>query len=300
VRTVPRGHGHLWEQTRLPRACKGGLISLCNVGPVAKRRHIVCIHDLNTQLAPESYGFRFRLLYRALLPALGRSAELVTTVSQFSATQLVRLGICGPDKIRIIPDGHEHALRFAPEHSAATKAAAGRNTIVLLGSPAPHKNVGTILSMAGDLEAMGLRIALVGSADPRIFRTQRQPAAENVVWLGAVDDNALAALLEDSLCLAFPSLTEGFGLPALEAMALGCPVVASDRASLPEVCGSAALFAAPTDRALWLRHFQTLAHDEKVRADLVARGRLQAARFRWSDSALSYLDAMARIDARRA
>jgi glycosyltransferase involved in cell wall biosynthesis len=83
-------------------------------------------------------------------------------------------------------------------------------------------------------------------------------------------------------------------------MALGCPVVASDRASLPEVCGSPALFAAPTDRALWLRHFQTLAHDEKVRADLVARGRLQAARFRWSDSALSYLDAMARIDARRA
>lgn len=301
-RTVPGGCGHVWEQSRLPMAATGGLLSLCNVGPLAKGRHIVCMHDLNTRIAAQSYRLRFRLLYNVLQPALGRSAELVTTVSEFSAAQLVRFGICRSDKIRVIPNGHEHVLRLEPRHTPATEAAAGRNTIVLLGSPAPHKNAGAILSMADALGSMGLRIAVVGAVDPHVFQPERERQrrmADNVAWLGAVDDDALAALLEDSLCLAFPSLTEGFGLPPLEAMALGCPVVVSDRASLPEVCGSAALFAAPTDRDAWLRHFQSLAHDDALRADLIARGKWQAARFLWSDSALSYLDEMARIDARR-
>jgi hypothetical protein len=226
----------------------------------------------------------------------------VTTVSRFSAAQLVRLGICGPDKILVIPNGHEHTLRYTPRHTAATRAAAGRDTIVLLGSLAPHKNVGAILSMAGELAAIGLRIAIVGSSDPRIFQKGGAPppaAAANVLWLGPLEGDALAALLQDSLCLAFPSLAEGFGLPPLEAMALGCPVVASDRASLPEICGSAALFAAEAD----LPPGSGISQPGERRAAASrsrGAGKIAGGGFRWSDSAVAYLEAMARIDQRRA
>jgi len=117
-----------------------------------------------------------------------------------------------------------------------------------IGSAAPHKNVGLVLDMADRLAEAGLRIAIVGMSDSRVFKSGPTSAkARNVHWLGRISDGELVALLGDSLCLAFPSLTEGFGLPALEAMAVGCPVVVSDRASLPEVCGNAALFAPPDD-----------------------------------------------------
>lgn len=298
TRAVAGGGGHGWEQ-RLPRRVAGGLVSLCNVGPLAQRRHVVCIHDVNTRLVPDGYPRRFRWLYRVLQPALARSAAAVVTVSRFSAGQLARFGIAAPARVTVIPNGHEHVLRVMPRHTPATAAAAGPRTIVILGGLVPHKNAGAIVALADELAAMGMAVAVAGDADARLFgRAARPAAARRVAWLGRIDDQALAALLRDSLCLAVPSLSEGFGLPALEAMALGCPVVASDAGALPEVCGDAALFAAPTAPAAWLTHFDRLAADAALRAALIARGRRRAARFRWSDAARAYLDLMARVDGR--
>jgi glycosyltransferase involved in cell wall biosynthesis len=138
---------------------------------------------------------------------------------------------------------------------------------------------------------------MAGGYDARVLRgCQPEPGPSCISWLGRLSDNELAALLRDSLCLAFPSLTEGFGLPALEAMALGCPVVVSDRASLPEVCADAALYAAPTDGEAWLNAFLRLRNDFSLRGAMAARGRKQAARFSWSATAEIYLREMARLD----
>ena len=254
TRIVTGAGGHLWEQLMLPQSVSGGLISLCNTGPIALSKHIVCIHDLNTRLYPASYSLPFRTLYRALLPTLGRSANAVATVSRFSADQVISYGIASTDKVKVIPNGHEHALRWRPRHSQKTRSAAGPNTVVLIGSLAPHKNIGLVLGLAPRLAAAGLKIAVAGISDARIFNASGlSPAADNIIWLGRLSDDELAALLMDSFCLAFPSFTEGFGLPPLEAMTLGCPVIATDRASLPEICGEAALFASPTDAEAWFR-----------------------------------------------
>ena len=299
-RVAGRGSGYVWEQVELPRHTRGGLLSLCNVGPLVAKRHVLCIHDVNTFLAPESYSWKFRALYRYLLPALGSMVSRVATVSRFSADQLARFGIAPESKITVIPNGHEHAMRWGDRHSEKTRAVGGDNTIVVIGSPAPHKNVAMILGLAQDLAAHGLRFAVVGSLDAKVFNSsQVDSAAGNVYWLGRLTDGEIGALLNDCLCLAFPSLTEGFGLPALEAMAVGCPIVVSDRASLPEICADAALYASPNDPKRWLAHFLELKKNSGLRDELRQRGGEAATRYSWSKSAALYLEVLAAIDSVR-
>ncbi|ESY88990.1 glycosyl transferase [Mesorhizobium sp. LNHC220B00] len=295
---IGRTSGHVWEQTQLPSSLgRGGLLSLCNTGPLLSRKHIVCIHDANVWNAPQSYSLAFRSLYRTLLPSLGRTAWGISTVSDYSLGELVRRGVVPAHRAFVAPNGHEHVLRWMPEHSPATRLAASPETIVMIGSAAPHKNVELILNMAERLAAAGLSIAIVGMSDARVFRSGSAKAkAQNIHWLGRISDGELAALLGDSLCLAFPSLTEGFGLPALEAMAVGCPVVVSDRASLPEVCADAALFAPPDDPEAWFDRFMQLRDCEDKRTQMIRRGRARASAFGWQATALRYLEAMAAAD----
>lgn len=297
-REIGHAGGHIWEQTQLPLSLDGGgLLSLCNTGPLLTRKHIVCIHDANVWNAPQSYSRAFRSVYKTLLPWLGKTAWRVSTVSDFSLSELVHRGVVPGQRAFLAQNGHEHALRWTPEHSVRTRMAASRETIVMIGSTAPHKNVGLVLDMAARLADAGLRIAVVGMSDSRVFKSGPTSAkAQNIHWLGRISDGELAALLGDSLCLAFPSLTEGFGLPALEAMALGCPVVVSDRASLPEVCGSAALFAPPDDPEAWFDRFMQLRNSEALRLQMIAKGRARASTYRWRATALHYLKAMAAAD----
>jgi glycosyltransferase involved in cell wall biosynthesis len=289
--------GHLWEQVSLPSGVRGGLLSLCNTGPVALSRQIVCIHDMNTRIYPQSYTTAFRLLYRTLIPALGRRAGAISTVSEYSAAELVRFGVCRADKLFVAPNGNEHVRRWTPASTPSLSAFSVEDTIVLLGSRAPHKNIDLIAGMADRLALAGLRLAIVGGSDARIFGAGRDGAvASNVIWLGRLSDDELAALLRNCLCLAFPSFVEGFGLPPLEAMALGCPVVVSDRASLPEICGDAALYASPDDADAWFGRFMELATRPALRRRMIARGLAAVDRFSWLASAERYLQAMAAMD----
>jgi glycosyltransferase involved in cell wall biosynthesis len=289
--------GHLWEQLVLPFHARGGILNLGNTGSLLRRRQIVCIHDVNTMTFPQSYSFGFRALYHAMLPMIGRRAAMTTTVSNYSADQIVHLGVAAREKLRIMPNGCEHVQRWRPQHSPVTKAVAGLDTIVVLGSLAPHKNIGLLLSSTRDLAAHGFKIAVVGNLDRKVFqRTEFDPGSNGIAWLGSLSDNELAALLGDSLCLAFPSLAEGFGLPPLEAMALGCPVVVSDCASLPEVCGDAALYASAHDPQEWLKCFLALRNNRDLRDRQIAKGTIRARRYQWRASAELYLQAMAHVD----
>jgi glycosyltransferase involved in cell wall biosynthesis len=297
VRSVGLAQGHVWEQAVLPFAVRGGLISLCNTGPLAVRKHIVCVHDVNTRLVPHSYSGAFRTLYRMLIPAIGATAESVSTVSHYSARQIHRLGVAQPRKTVVIGNGHEHVLGWRPVHSEKTRAAAGSSTIVAIGAGAPHKNIGVLLGMANRLADEGFKLALVGAKDLRIFGAGPDASAyRNVHVLGRLTESEIAALLQDSLCLAFPSIVEGFGLPPIEAMALGCPTVVSSRSALPEVCGDASLYAAPTRPEQWLERFVQLRDDPAFRNELIVRGRDRVKLFSWTKSAELYLEAMARSD----
>jgi glycosyltransferase involved in cell wall biosynthesis len=287
--------GHLWEQTILPVRSKAPLLNLCNTGPLSTRRQVVCMHDTNVFDAPGSYSPAFRALYRVLLPSLVRRGAVVTSVSRFAARQLAhRLGLA-PQAITVMYNGREHVYRWNAAASGLPLRLRGiRPFVLLLGSRARHKNATFILRQADVLDALGIDLVVAGGAAAIFSRTEAVQAS-NIHRLGFVTDDDLAWLYAHALCLAFPSRSEGFGLPILEAMTLGCPVVASDQSCMPEICGDAALLTNPDDASAWQTHFRSLAASLNLRADLRGRGLERARAFSWRDSAEGYLDLLSRL-----
>jgi glycosyltransferase involved in cell wall biosynthesis len=283
--------GPFWTQLVLPYFKEGVLLSLGNIGPVWAAKQIICIHDLNTLLAPESYSPAFRLYYWAALAPLARNAARVVTVSNFSADMLKNFGLRRREDIVVIPNGHEHVNRWRPERSPyAAREENRRPFVFVLGSRAKHKNVEMLFSIAQEIDSMGLDIWVAGTSGTYLSAVDSCLPPPNVRMLGFVGDDDLAALYGRALCFAFPSLTEGFGLPVLEAMAFGCPVVASDAASVPEVCGEAALFADPNSPREWLGQIGRLKADPGLAQDLAAKGVVQAQHFSWKAGAKACLD----------
>jgi glycosyltransferase involved in cell wall biosynthesis/GT2 family glycosyltransferase len=288
--------GHAWEQTILPARWGGRLLNLCNTAPAVKADQVVCIHDANVFVAPESYGRAFRAVYPPLQRLLARRAARIATVSAYSAQQIAQYLPLRATDIVVLPNGHQHALawdpalaRIGPSVLAGDRSA--RGFVLALGSRARHKNLQLLLDIAPELDAMGLDVVVAGGGSD-IFASQTLPSVPNVKVIGYVTDHDLAYLMERALCLVFPSWTEGFGLPIVETMARGCPVVSSDRASMPEVCGDAALMAPPDDPAAWVRDVRALATSPDLRQDLVGRGRDRVRLFSWTDTAAGYVELM--------
>jgi glycosyltransferase involved in cell wall biosynthesis len=257
-------------------------------------RHIVCIHDLHTRIMPESYGALFRMIHRIVLPTLGRNAACVTTVSDLSREHLDRYGVAASQKTAVTYNGSDHALRWKAERSPLTLGA--RPFVLHIGRPQRYKNADLIWRIAPQLDALGLDVYVAGALDSQFISGLGQGTPHNIKLVGRVSDDDLAKLYQHALGLLFPSRIEGFGLPAVEAMAHGCPVVAANAPCLPEVCADAALYAAPDDDDGWVRQIQKLKDDDRLRADLSARGRSRAGTFTWSRVATTYLQLMHRID----
>jgi glycosyltransferase involved in cell wall biosynthesis len=284
-----------WEQAELPLHSRGALIvNLCNLGPLAARRAVTLIHDAQVHLAPRSYSRRFRLWYRLCLPILGRRALRVLTVSNFSRDQLAAHGIAPRERIAVIPNGVDHMLR-PPANPAARprlRLDPGRYACALANTQ-PHKNIPLLLEAFARPELRHLHLVLVGDAGPEAFRRRGHPPPPNVRFAGRVPDPELRGLLEGALAFLCPSRTEGFGLPPLEAMALGTPAIVAPEGALPEVCAEAALYAPADDPAAWAATLRRLADDPGLRDDYGGRGRTRAERYTWRAAALGLLAAIA-------
>ncbi|MEL6700081.1 MAG: glycosyltransferase family 1 protein [Pseudomonadota bacterium] len=276
--------GIRWEQATLPRAVGDAvLFNPCNTGPLLRRRQVTLIHDAQVWTAPQSYGRAFRAWYKLALPVLARRSGAVATVSANSRRELEGLGVFPKDRAAVLPNGADHILRVTPDDTTLERhELTGGGYVLSIGSLAPHKNIATAIRAA---EAAGLTLAIAGGAPSHVFRDAGLPASDRVRYLGRVSDEELRALYESAGCLLFPSLREGFGLPPLEAMHCGCPVVASDIETLREVCGAGALMADPMDVAGFAAHLSALAKDPDLRARQVAAGRAQAALYTWDETA---------------
>ena len=277
--------GQAWEQGVLARRAQSSvLLNLCNTAPVLHRRNLVMIHDAQVFLSPGSYSPAFRAWYRWLLPQLGRRALRILTVSEFSRRNLVWFGVAEPDRIEVIPNGCDHLASCPVDETVIRRfGLADRPFVVMLSSLQEHKNTAVVLQAFERSELAGMRLVLVGRDDEAAYHRAGRELPRAAVFTGALSDAELRGLLAGAVALACPSLTEGFGLPPLEAMSLGCPAVVAPEGALPEVCGEAAAYADAFDPAEWADALGRLL-DPHIRAVRIDLGRRQAARYTWARS----------------
>ena len=285
---TPRGRlsGHLWEQIELPRFCRNEvLVSLCNTGPILYRRQLAVLHDAAVMTQPSSYSFAFRTWYNALFGALMRRCAVIATVSEFSAGELTRHVGARASNIEIIYESGEHVLRSESDRRIIDRLGlVDQKYVLAVGSKSLNKNFAGVMKAAEKLEDLGIKIVAAGGGNSRVFAgvTLR---GDNVVLAGYVTDGELRALYENAECFVFPSFYEGFGLPPLEAMHCGCPVIVSRRASLPEVCGEAAIYCNPADPDDIAKCLRQVLTSKDLRDELRAAGLARAAGFTWQKSA---------------
>lgn len=285
-----------WVQAQLPWHIQGGLLSFCNLAPVAVKRHIVCIHDLHTRLMPGSYSLPFRWAHRLILPMLGHRAARITTVSQLTRQHLVCHKVAPANKIAVTYNGSDHAAQWDAGRSSL-EARPDRRYVLCLGRAQKYKNTELLVRIAPLLDVMGLDLWMAGDVSRKTLVSGLGRALPgNIRLLGRISDHDFRKALSGALCFLFPSRIEGFGLPAVEAMATGCPVVASTSPCLPEVCGQAALYADPDDLDAWADAVRNLLFKPDLRQNLTDAGRARARNYTWAGIAEIYLQLMMQVD----
>lgn len=289
--------GQLWEQLDLPRLARRDLLlDLCNLGPMASTAAITMIHDAQVFITPESYSWAFANWYRNVLPVIGHRHLRILAVSQFSADQLVRYGVAEADQISVIPNGVDHLLAHQPRAEIVERLQLrGRGFVVALANLQAHKNIGLLLKAFSDPSLAAIKLVLVGAAESQQFEAQGCSVSPNVVFAGRIDDGELRGLLEAALCLAFPSTTEGFGLPPLEGMTVGCPAVLAPCGALPEVGGDAAMYAAADDPAQWVAAIGKLASDRGLWERYSLAGRERSRLFSWERAGEKLVEVIRRV-----
>jgi glycosyltransferase involved in cell wall biosynthesis len=285
-RPVGQRQGHLWEQIDLPRAARDGvLVNLGNTAPLlAGRGQVVVIHDAGVFDTPSSYSWKFRLWYKGLQHALARAGARITTVSEFSRQRIASCLDIDPDRIAVIYEGADHILRAPADTETLGRHGLepGRFALVV-GSRVAHKNLAALTEVAAALRRRGMVIAVAGGGNKEVF--QAATDALGTQRLGRTTDAELRALYENAACLLFPSRYEGFGLPPVEAMACGCPVIASGGGAVEEVCGDSALYFDTDLPQTIVAAIERLLEEPGLAEDMRARGLRRAGALSWAASA---------------
>ena len=288
----------LWHRLRLPLPVEWftGRCDLFHstdfvLPPVAGARTLLTVHDLTFLRYPDCAHPPLRAYLQNVVPRSLARADCVVADSQSTKKDLVELlGVPG-EKIAVVYGGVDS--RFAPESSQACKTCELSGPYILsVGTLEPRKNYARLIRAYARLcQETGLPHLLVIAGgkgwlyDDIFAEVRRLGLEQRVRFLGFVDDAALPALYRGAELFVFPSLYEGFGFPPLEAMACGCPVVASNSSSLPEVCGDAAILVPPEDEGALAGAMSTVFRDAVLRQALRARGLAQAAHFTWPAAA---------------
>lgn len=292
----------LWfEQVLYPRECRRLAVDVAHTPYFAPPLRptvptVVTIHDVIPLILPQYRGSPLVRMYMRLVSAAAHRAQIVLTDSEASKRDIVRVLGIDPERVRVVYLAASERYRPVQDKGALDDTRARYSLpdayILYLGGFDPRKNVDTLLRaysqltdapplvVAGRLPEQGSALAF----DPRPL-VEALEIEERVRFIGWVSEEDKPALYTAAWCLVFPSLYEGFGLPPLEAMACGTPVVASDTSSLPEVVGDGGLLVNPTSATQIAEALGALWANPGLRAELAARALVQATRFTWERTA---------------
>jgi glycosyltransferase involved in cell wall biosynthesis len=290
-----------WMQTVLPGNIRRAAPDVCHFAPLALPcPYVVTIHDMTLYITPRFHRLKKLVLDRTLLPHVARRAAGIITVSNSARDDIVRYLRVPREKVRVVMNAVSPVFRPVtdPAHLTSVLTRYGINVpyVLYVGTIEPRKNIARLVQAFARLKRSGLphKLVLVGQPgwhfQPIYAEIERQGISRDVVLTGYVPEQALPALYSGAECMAFPSLYEGFGMPVLEAMACGTPVVTSHSSSLAEVAGDAALLVDPHSVEQIADALAHIHDDPQLAGDLVTRGLERASRFTWENAARATLD----------
>jgi glycosyltransferase involved in cell wall biosynthesis len=290
---VGQRRGHAWEQIDLWRAASTArLVSLGNSGPILHRDAIVVIHDAAPYRTPKNFGAKYGMFHRGLGRLLARTSQ-IGTVSDFSRTELSQVLRIPASSLFVANNGCDHLINRPRDSTIVPRLGlTPERYFLFVGSPTPNKNLPIALEAFRRLNKPDVRFVVAGSLNKAVFGGESPETMPGVIVASGLPDAAIAGLYANAAALVFPSRYEGFGIPPIEAMTCGCPVIASDIPVVREVCEDAATYFDPDDIeglvALMERHLDAPAEAESRR--VAAAGRV--AHFTWERAARSLVAAI--------
>jgi len=280
----------IWEQLILPGTLNKTdvLWSPGFVSPIWKRcKYVLTIHDMTFFTHPEVHTLITRMYYKIFMGKAAKKADKIICVSEYTKNEVMRL--LGVPEEKLIVSLESCDERFVQIEGERKKY------VLFVGMLEPRKNVVRLIEACKSLpEPYKLLVAgKKGWMCNEIFEKVKTLGMENKVeFLGYVEDEKLPKLYQEATVFVYPSLHEGFGIPVLEAMRCGCPVITSNVSSLPEVGGEAALYVKPKDVVELEGQILKVIGDPQLRKEMSIKGLEQAKKFNWKDVAIKTLEAL--------
>lgn len=287
--------GHLWEQFILPGRLSPGSVlwSPANTGPITVARQAVTIHDLSPLENPAWFRKSFALWYALFLPILVRHVQMLFVPSEYVKHKIIAR--FGQRDVVVTPNG-VNLSKFHPG-AVQLRYELPRCYILFVGTLEPRKNLGALLQAWDQIQHEFKDIWLVIAGTQGNVHKSVEPGfmMDHVLFLGYVEEDALPGLYASAMLLVLPSLDEGFGLPALEAMACGTPALVSNGGALPETVADAGFVFDLSDPAALATSMRRCLSDPELRSSLQEKGLAHVRDFSWKQTAELIWDALNEI-----
>lgn len=271
-----------------------GFCSLTSAVP-----QLLVVHDLAFLHHPQFLPWRNRWFYKRYTPRFLAKAAGIVTVSEYTKADIITQYLkTAPEKITVVPGAARtifQPLSWQEKEQVKDGSADGRDYFLFTGGIHPRKNLLNLLkafSLFKKWQHSNMKLLVAGRLawqyEELVEKLKTYKYRDDVVMLGQLPDEQLAKITASAYAVVYPSFFEGFGLPVVEAMQSGVPVIASNTSALPETGGEAVLYADPSDPEAIAKHMMMLYRDENTRGKLIAEGELQAAKFSWDAAAESF------------
>ncbi len=292
VQLIGKHKGYIWEQFELPRYLKryGApmLLNLCSIAPYCYNNNIITVHDITFERYPKTFATSFRIFYHFLIPLLCRKANKIITVSNFSREEISSFYNLDAQKFAVIYNAVGNNFTSIPDNKLKRN-----NYFLAVSSVKENKNFAAILTAFERLNIEECNLYIIGdyasdsfnSIDLDLYKRNKR-----IKFLGRVSDDDLVKYYSNAIAFVFPSLYEGFGIPAIEAQACGCPVIASNCSSLPEILEKSAIFCDPFDVNDITKCMRSVYFDDVLRKNTIEQGFKNIKRFSWEKSAMQIVD----------
>lgn len=297
-RTSNKYIAHLWAHFVLPFLEGDVIFCPANIAPIMipkSKRLVVTIHDVAFLTYPQSFSKFFRLYYQLLVPFIIRRADKIITVSQYSKQKIEKFYPSAKGKIEVIYLGNNqkfHKLDNCPK----------KNQILYVGSINERKNFKNVLKAFECISNPQYRLLIVGNFSDNFLIDEENKVLlafaktqANIEFKCDVSNDELVKLYNESKVFIFPSFYEGFGLPVLEAMACGTPVVCSNKSSLPEVGGDAVIYCDPYNIDDIKIKIELVLYNEVLQQKLISNGLERSQMFSWEQSAKQHIKVFEKV-----